>query len=252
MIPSMKIKLKLNNPNKQSGQGITEYALILTLIALVSVIGLSVLATGAKKSYEDVLAASNVSTPGPNDPKEYCKADMTGVEDWDLQGNRSKSWMSNDGKLCMKNDGGNNYAYNNCSRDSMPTNNDYVVRLDGANLISGNGYGIMLRMQDYSDKPNGYSFQYDPGKGYLVFKKWENGKESDIAKARPPGHPKFDWHDVPRDVVVEMKGTTMSAYVDGELVLAAVDDTYTSGGAGLRTWYSSNVCFDNFKIGQAP
>lgn len=44
----------------------------------------------------------------------------------------------------------------------------------------------------------------------------------------------------------------MSAYVDGELVLAAVDDIYTSGGAGLQTWSSSNVCFDNFKIGQAP
>lgn len=238
--------------NNQSGQGIIEYALILAIVSLISIVGVTVLGQGAKKNYEDILASLNVATPGPIDAIEFCRADMTGIIDWDFQGNRSKSWTSTNGKMCMINDGGSNYAYNNCSKNTMPTNDDYVVRLDGANLIDGNGYGIMLRMQDYSDKPTGYSFQYDPGKGYFVFKKWENGKESDIAKARPPGYPNYNWHDAARDVVVEMKGNTMSAYVDGQLVLVAVDDTFTNGGAGLRTWYKTNVCFENFSIGQAP
>jgi Flp pilus assembly pilin Flp len=236
----------------ETGQAMIEYGLILVFVSIVVIVILSVLGKATKKPYEDILLALNVPTPGSNDPIEYCKGDMNSMDDWLLQGNKTKDWQTNDGKLCMNNKGGSNYAYSKCSANSMPNQSDYVVRLSGANLLGGSGYGVMLCEQNNDGKPSGYSFQYDPGKGYFVFKKWVDGVEKDLEKARPPAHPNYDWHNVERDVVVEMKGDTMSAYVDGELVLVATDDTYSSGSVGIRTWYSSDVCFNDFSIGSAP
>jgi hypothetical protein len=100
---------------------------------------------------------------------------------------------------------------------------------------------------------NGYSFQYDPGyyPGSFIFRKWVNGREiaTPFAVSKAPG---FDWYSAPRDVRVVVKGDTFTAYVDGQPVLTAQDSTYTSGGTGLRTWDSTQVCFDQFGLNSLP
>jgi len=124
---------------------------------------------------------------------------------------------------------------------------DYTVNIDKANLIRGNGYGVWFRAQDY-DRPEGCIFQYDPGYrgGSFLFRKWVNGHElRPFAVQRSLG---FDWHGDDHDVQVVAEGNTFTAYVNGEPVLTASDDTYTEGGVGLRTWDRTQVCFDDFTI----
>jgi hypothetical protein len=132
----------------------------------------------------------------------------------------------------------------------MPNDSDYVVHLRVATLLEGNGYGVMFRMQNYTNSPSGYGFQYDPGLKAFVFRKWVNGKESVISSYKPGND--YEWHNVSRDVKVVVKGTRMEAYIDDELVLTATDDSYSSGGVGLRTWYGSSACFDDFEITSVP
>jgi Flp pilus assembly pilin Flp len=107
-------------------------------------------------------------------------------------------------------------------------------------------YTLMLGM-------NGYVFQYDPGysPGSFIIRKWVNGRELSvpIAVAKASG---YDWYNTPRDIQVVVKGDTFTAYVDGTPVLTATDSTYTSGGTGIRTWDSTQVCFDQFGMQSAP
>jgi hypothetical protein len=56
----------------------------------------------------------------------------------------------------------------------------------------------------------------------------------------------------PRDIEVVIKGDTFTAYINGEAVLTGIDDTYSEGRAGLRTWNATEICFDRFAIGSAP
>ncbi len=136
---------------------------------------------------------------------------------------------------------------------------DYTISTN-AQLKSGNGYGIVFRASGPSvgnAKPtNGYSFQYDPGLGKLVFRKYVNGVEKEpFASYKPTEPPAYDWWGGPRDIKVVVKGNTFTAYVDGQQMLEATDNDFTSGQAGLRTWYGNDKagrgnqsCFDDFKV----
>ncbi len=96
-------------------------------------------------------------------------------------------------------------------------------------LNKGQGYGVMFRVQNYDGSPNGYAFQYDPGLEGIVFRKWVNGWEI----WQPLAYQKltnYQWYGVSKDIDVVVKGNSMQAYIDGELVISAKDDTYSSGG----------------------
>ena len=228
----------------QKGQGLVEYALILLLVALIVIAGISLVG----ESTRDVLGQVGLALQGQN--AVYCDSDMSNSDEWQYEGSGTGSWTINDGMMCRVTDYQNGFAYSRCSQtDKMRNASDYVIHLKNVVLERGQGYGVMFRVQNYEARPNGYSFQYDPGLNGMVFRKWINGWElsQPIAYQRLTD---YEWYGIPRDIELVVKGNTFEAFIDGELVLTAEDDTWSSGGMGLRTWGITEVCFDELSISE--
>lgn len=235
----------MKNQDKGSlkAQGIVEYALILALVIGVSFLGLE--ATGTSVSEVFCMVLDGLKFPSQYCNSAYCESSFDSMDGWESAA--GYGWEVVNGKLCNTSNPYRGYLYNQCSMENLPK--DYTVHLNGATLDKGNGYGIFFRLQDYDDTPNGYAFQYDPGYagGAYVVRKWVNGYEINppIVANRMSG---YDWLDSSRDVELQVKGDTFTAFVDGEQVMTFTDPNYESGGVGLRTWDSTAVCMDDFRI----
>jgi hypothetical protein len=220
------------------GQGLVEYAIILALVVVVVLLILRLTGLSLNEVYCKVVKGLNASlTCGQ--PQSYCSDRFNDLSNW----TSSSGWQVQNGQLC-NNSGSQNFIYNSCSQTaSLPK--DYTINVDVATLYAGDGYGISFR-QTSTNPTNGYIFQYDPGLGMFVFRKWINGAETAPFAKVSAGN--YNWYNVPRSVKVEVKGNVFKAYVDGNLVLTGTDDTYTSGGTALRVWDSTKACFDNLSI----
>jgi fructan beta-fructosidase len=101
---------------------------------------------------------------------------------------------------------------------------------------------------------NAYIFQYDEnfGSGAFLFRKIVDGKEqSPFARVyvRDTEFGKdFDWYGTERTITVEVAGDEFRAYVDGVLVVTGVDDSYSNGMMGLRTWGGTSAVFDEIRV----
>ena len=129
---------------------------------------------------------------------------------------------------------------------------DYTVEVDAV-LERGSGYGVYFRATD-PDAANAYIFQYDEnfGSGAFLFREIVDGKEQPpfarvFVKDTEFGKD-FDWYGTERTITVEVSGDEFKAYVDGVLVLSGVDDSYSSGMIGLRTWGGTSAVFDEIRI----
>jgi Flp pilus assembly pilin Flp len=227
------------------GQGLVEYVILIALIAIGIALALQLYGVSVYDAYCNV--ADKVSRGEACKPVQLCGDDFsTNLSGWTLLEGAQGSVQ--DGKFCPP-----SYTrmINKCSTSTGLK--DYTVALNGANLSSGSGYGVAFRAENTPTGMNGYVFQYDPGyyPGSFIIRKWVNGRElsTPIAIAKATG---YDWYNSPRDISVVVKGDTFTAYVDGIAVLTATDSTYTSGGTGLRTWDSTQVCFDQFGMQSAP
>lgn len=227
----------------RSGQGLVEYALLLVLVTIGLVLVLQIFGISVRDVY--CQAASAIRGEQVCADREACVDEFEASRDaWR---DRSGAWTVEGGRLCTS---GVALSFNQCSMRAGER--DYTVRLSGADLAQGNGYGIFFRTSDSEGAYDGYTFQYDPGYagGAYIFRKWVNGRElSPFAVNRVPGK---QWHNSPHEVEVVVEGDEFTAYVDGEAVLTGVDGTYTEGGIGLRSWDNTRVCFERFAIGDAP
>lgn len=228
------------------GQGLLEYALLISLIAVGIALALNLYGISVREAYCNV--ADKVSRGQACKPTEICQDDFSGdLSGWTLL--EGSVGSIKDGKYCPPS---YSRTLNNCSTSSGNLE-DYTVSLNGADLKSGSGYGLAFRAEDTPTGMTGYVFQYDPGyyPGSFIIRKWVNGRElsTPIAVKKMPG---YDWYSAPHDISVDVKGDTFTAYVDGEAILTATDSTYTSGGSGLRTWDSTQVCFDQFGMQSLP
>ncbi len=209
------------------GQGLIEYALIIALIAVITMGAVAATGTSIKEVYCRAISAFG---------SDACQQTRQELNDWnEIFGH----WSYDDGKVCGKRNG--RIFANDFSGD------DYVVNIDSATLSKGNGYGVYFRTSDES-AVDGYNFQYDPGwgGGAFLFRKWVNGHElPPIAVQRMPG---YDWHGTPREIQIEVVGDTFTAYVDGKEMLSASDDTYSEGGVGLHTWNKTQACFEGISV----
>lgn len=210
----------------QRGQGLVEFALIVALLGGVVTLSLAMMGVSVRDVYCDVLSGMG------NDVCSFVP----------------ESWTTTRGKwsegepLCNEKLGEGRTFADDFSGD------DYVINIDSAQLSQGNGYGLFFRATDVDGKLNGYTFQYDPGfgKGAFIMRKWVNGYElPPIAVNKVPD---FPWHGSDNKIRLEVVGNTFKAYVNGELVLTAQDDTYSEGGFGLRTWDSTRACFSGISI----
>lgn len=117
------------------------------------------------------------------------------------------------------------------------------VQLDvSATLSGGSGYGVYFR-SDGKSKISGYCFQFDPGLGNkFAVRKVVEGKESaPVAIAKMPAD--FKVYDATHVITIDAVGSHIVCKVDGVTVLDFKDETFKSGGAGLRAWGKSTVGF---------
>lgn len=157
------------------------------------------------------------------------------LDDWELYDGDCE--VTPEGQICCSNFG---YTF---AEDF--SGQDYVIQIKNAHLTEGMGYGIFFRTQVAGGTFNGYNFQYDPGygSGAFLFRKWVNGYElPPLARANAPTD--YNWYEHPRDITIQVQGTSFTAFIDGKQVLSASDSTYTESGVGLRTWGGSEVCLD--------
>ncbi len=258
------------------GQGLVEYALIIAIVIVGLLVSLNLMGVSLKDAYCSVAGALGASTCAPPSNTTVCqdtfdtaqsngekqdgehkddegkdkgddhkKDDKKDIPGWDVLKGK---WSLENGQMCGG--PGQGRIINTCSQEANLT--DYTITLDSATLDKGKGYGVYFRTSEGKHGLNGYVFQYDPGYagGAFIFRKWVNGHElRPFAVQRVQN---FDWHDTPHDIKVVVEGNTFTAYVDGQPVVTATDDSYTEGGAGLRTWDGTNVCFDGFNVQTNP
>ena len=235
-------KVRAGQPRKIA-QGLIEYALILLLGAMVIILVLHLLGFNLRDAYCKVVGGLG----GGGSCSHYCTDNFSNSAGWTLT--IPTGWQVSNGQFC---NAANNeqQAFNSCSQNQSVVPNNYVVRVDNANLLSGNGYGVFFRLQPGSIV-NGYVFQYDPGWPGVVIRKWVNGWETNPALAYVAA-PSYSWYNIPRKMEVYVQGNTYKAYADGVLVLTATDSSYPTGSAGLRTWDSTRVCIGGFSIDPIP
>lgn len=212
------------------GQAMVEVAIIISLVAVVTILSLSVVGVGVRNLL--CQAAQGLGAAG------VCGAlfeDFSDISDWDQT--TGKNCSNETGQLCCD-------KYNEIFKNDFE-GEDYTVSVDVANLGQGDGYGMFFRAQNY-ENPQGYIFQYDPGYGAFIFRKWVDGHElSPFAVKKVPG---FDWYGKDHTVQLVVHGDTFTAFVDGKEVLTGSDSTYSEGGIGLRTWDSTKACIDDLSI----
>ena len=222
---------------RQLGQGLIEFAVIIALVAITSVVVIS--KVGTKVADLNTSIADQLVLPAGESGPLSLLSGFGMASDWkNYQGNGS--WTLDNGTLCTSGDS------KIINQAAMPK--DYRISLNNAKLTSGNGYGVMFRLEKSGYAYSGYGFMVDPGlNNQFVFRKYNfNGiEQAPLSTAKfPAGFDKYAQHKV--DVVVQ--GDTFTAYVDGNQVLTAKDSSYASGQVGLRSIINAKACFNGFSV----
>jgi Flp pilus assembly pilin Flp len=225
---------------QQRGQGLIEYALLLLLVATGIILIMQLMGVSVKSLY--CRAADSISGGVTCAAQDYCTDGFSsGLNGWN---NSTGTWTEQNGQLCTSS---YSTTFNSCSQNANL--GDYSIKLNGADLTQGNGYGVFFRVTNPGPSFNGYSFQYDTGweGGSFIFRKWVNGVELATPIAVTPDN-NFNWYNTSHNVKVAVKGNTFTAYVDGIPVTTVTDNTYPIGSVGLRSWDSTQVCFDSIAV----
>ncbi len=244
----------------EPAQAFLEYALILALLVLIGVLGIHILGTISGSHLEKLDSAFNETASNPADngandgnseleptlpPDEtiFVLDEFDNLDDW-KKINGPNCWKTGGGVLSVSKGSCTSVLMNQAV---LP--DDYQISMQKAKLLNGLGYGLMFRLSKDENSFTGYSFQVDRGLGnQFVFRRYDkNGTELGQPLAAVPAPVGFDFTTA-HSVEVSVVGDTFTAYVDGVQVLSAVDDTYPSGGSGLRTWGDSQSEFDGFSV----
>jgi hypothetical protein len=223
--------MKINH--NKGGQGLAEYMLLLALVAILSVLALNLGGMTIKQVFCKAIASLG-GQPAVCSASLF-QDDFNNLKNWQIV---NGNWKSTNGQLCGSGGEGRIFA-------PISGANDYVINLNGATMTSGNGYGLFFRSTNVSSV-NGYDFQFDPGYGGFILRRWVQGAElAPTVIAKPAaGYNYYSTHNI--QVVVQ--GSTFTALVDGQQVFKTSDTNYTTGGIGLRTWDSTQVCFDSISV----
>jgi len=133
-----------------------------------------------------------------------------------------------------------------------PSWTNYEVNTN-ATLLKGWGYGIYYRatVPSGSGAISGFIFQVDPGWGNMfIVRKVINGNETSPIQSvsMPAGFSLNTQHAIS----ISVSGDKHIIKVDGKVVLDFNDSSFTSGQAGVRSWSSSSVSFDNIVVTKLP
>lgn len=215
------------------GQGLIEYLLISVLVIMVGLVAVRLAGFNISGLFSALVGGEEAES------SIIFSDDFTSLANWkSIYG--PNNWKITDGWLTTKSSGDQRLM----AQTNLPA--DYVINAT-AQLLSGDGYGIMFRLTQSGANYGGYSFQIDPkyGNKFILRKYAANGTEisKPIAIANPPAG--FNFNAV-HDVQVSVIGSTYTMSIDGVQVMTASDSTYLSGGVGIRSWATSQVKVDNF------
>lgn len=231
--------------SNQRGQGLVEYALLISAAALTAVGILSLLGVQVR----DVFCQVSEGIGG----ESLCSSVLfrddfdNGSKNWHSPDGDNKNWSTTNGnnpELCHSGKGNTSLLANNSD------GSDYTISVD-ANASASTGYGLNFRTSENENgQIEGYTFQYEPGRqgGQYVIRKWVNGYEiwPPIAAAPAPKEPRGQ--NVARHVELNVVDDRFTATIDGEEVLVGQDDSYQEGGTGLHVQGNGHTCFDNFTV----
>ena len=236
-LQSLEVKPAMKK-NTMKGDGFTEYALILALVAVAVILVLVLTGTSIKDLYCSVTDALNFK--GGSTCNNLLLDGFGKTADWTKFWGGG-TWTLANGQLCTAGD------MRILNKAALP--NDYNINLNGATLNSGNGYGTLFRMAKNGTGYSGYGFMVDPGlNNQFVFRKYTtNGVEIDPPLAALKFPPGFN-PGVNHDISVNVVGSTFTAYVDGVKMLTANDSTYTSGQVGIRSIVNANACINGMTV----
>lgn len=222
-------------PNYRRGQGFVEYILLVLLLGIISASALKITGVDVGDLF------TSVTNTLSNKSNTVFADTFSDLSNWKSIFGPNR-WSVLDGNLVTTSAGDQRIM----ETSNLP--NDYVITTT-AQLLSGGGYGIMFRLTPSGSSYAGYSFQLDEGYGnkFVLRKYSANGTEisTPIAVSNPPAG--FDFY-APHKVTLSVVGNTYTAYIDGTQVMTATDNSYTSGGAGLRTWWSNQVSVSDFSV----
>jgi fructan beta-fructosidase len=206
---------------------------VVVIVLILSLTGLSV-----KNVFCQVV--SSLSPTAGTTCSAYVRDAFDSLNNWKSIWGSGTASLKN-GQMCMTGDA------RLMNKTTLP--NNVRVSMDYSQLASGNGMGLMFRMNQSGSNYAGYCFQVDPGYGNkFVFRRYDmNGIELSTPLSTSSFPANFNLN-APHKVEVVAVGSTFKGYVDGVLVLTANDSTYPSGQAAIRTWDSTNACFDNFSV----
>jgi fructan beta-fructosidase len=185
------------------------------------------------------------NTPTEDEKERNPNSFYENFDDGDSEGwliTRGKGWQIENNRYCTAGRGG---EHRTLAGDTGWT--DYTVSTQ-AELKKGKGFGLYFRATG-NKKLNAYIFQYDPGygRGAFLFRQVINGRErSPFARSWAPKE--YQWYNQARTISVRVTGNTFTAYIDGNQVLQGTHSDYTQGQIGLRTWSSSQACFDDITV----
>jgi hypothetical protein len=236
---------KSKNPK---GQGLIEFALIIAMLAITTMLSLNLMGVSIQETYAKIIEALT----GDNICQTYYANSFDNyLDDW----KRLKTpgfWKGNfkikDGQLIGDPLGAlmlNQYS-----------GSDYLINITDPQLkqtsTTWNGYGVIFRADyDKNDRLDGYMFEVekvdknDPG--LMYFSKWENGYQIKPPLSAVKVPPKFDWNK-PGDLSVSVQGNTFTAYLNGEKVLETQDNTYDAGKVGIAVNAGSRLFLNDFGI----
>jgi Flp pilus assembly pilin Flp len=222
---------------KQTGQGLVEYILLVVLIAILVLLVLRLSGVSIKQLF--CKAVTSLGGQPAMCSASLFQDDFNNLKKWQVV---NGNWKIDDGRLCGSGGEGRIFA-------PISGASDYVINLNGATMTEGNGYGLYFRDSNVTSV-NGYNFQFDPGYGGFIMRKWYNGAEmAPTVVAKPAAG--FNYNAT-HNIQVTVQGSTFTAFVDGQQVFQTSDPSYTSGGIGLRTWDSTQVCFDSISVNPLP
>ncbi len=227
---------------RERGQGLVEYALIISLVALSAILTLQITGVSLGSAYCKVAEAIQLKSVCA--PKPLCEDSFDSLANWKTVHGKP---IAASGQICMSQ---GVQLYNTCSMNVKQE--DYVVELNNAYLYQGDGYGIFFRTTYNQKGANGYIFQYDPGLKAFVIRKWINGKEIWSPLARKDIPKDYPIYNTPHNIKIIVKGNQFSVLLDGELILQTQDDTYSEGGIGLRSWDKTEFCADQINLFSNP
>lgn len=233
--------------DKERGQGLVEYALILALVAIVAALALGALGISLEDAYEQVLAAlgGEVATECETHFETSFDKEVNWVEVTSGFWGRYGRWKIEDDKLVSPRLG--------LVLLTDYSGSDYQISLDEieSNDVRStwNGYAVFFRARmDNRGRIEGYAFEFERVSRWspyrMYFSYWSRGVQVPL---NPPGYvsPPGGWQSA-ENLTISVEGDTFVAKMNGQEILRASDGRglYNDGFVGLASNFGSTVSFE--------